>query len=93
METLLENAGAGAISAPYTLPTNDAVVYIDGAFSGQAVTLERLNPVSGAFQPVANGDFTSATEKLLTLHKGATIRAIVSSGGTPSLTVLVMPRF
>ena len=82
---LLSNAGVGA-EAIYTLKANDVTLSYGGVFSGESITLYIL--LNGSYEPIENGVLTAAGQRIRGAGIGATIKAVVSSGGgSPSINL------
>lgn len=89
---LLTNAPADSTSKPHKMVTGEALLSWGGTFAGETVTLETNE--QGNWEPVTNGVFTSAGQRVLRLAQDIEVRAVVSNGGgTPSINVSLTPRF
>lgn len=82
---ILSNAGAGA-EGVYTLKANDVTLSYGGTFAGESITLYIL--LNGNYEPIEDGVLTAAGQRILGAGIGATIKAVVSSGGgSPSVNL------
>jgi len=92
MIQILTNALKNTSSAIITMDTDNAILYIEGTFSAETVTINRLSP-DDVVTPLTGGVITVAGEKLVQLFRGARIQLSISNGaGTPSINAFYASR-
>lgn len=89
---ILSGAANAVTTSGYQIVSADVLVSFGGTFGGASITLEMLE--QGAWEPVTEGVFTAAGQKLLHLAQGAEVRAKTSGGGgTTSVNLSIIPRY
>lgn len=89
---VLDAAGKNVSSDVCTFASSDVVVIVDGVFDGESVYIERKRD-DGSFTALADGELTSANEKLVRLWRGAQIRLKTSNGaGAPAIDGFIFHR-
>lgn len=89
---VLTNAANSITTTDHMLTTTDVLVSYGGNFDGGTVTLNILE--QGNWEPITDGAFTSAGQKLLQLAQGVEIQAVTSGGGgSMSVNLSIAPRY
>lgn len=91
-KTILKEAGKNVTTNAIRLDTDNGLLSWGGTFSGETISIQ-VREQSG-WEPVIDGVFSAAGQKILRLARGREIRAVTSNGaGTPSLNMSLSARF
>ncbi len=84
---------ANAVTTPsHTVTTVDVLVSYGGVFDGGTITLNMLE--QGEWEPIIDGAFTGAGQKLLQLAQGVELQAVTSGGGgSMAVNLSIAPRY
>jgi hypothetical protein len=89
---ILKGTATAATSGNFKMSTVDVLMSYGGVFDGGSITLNMYE--QGNWEPVTDGTFTAAGQKLLQLAQGIEIQAVTSNGGeSMEVNLSASPRY